>query len=133
MFTTTFTTTCMFTTTFTTTTTTTTIVTTTNNNNQTTNTTTSNKAKHHDHAGVSEPELLAHPHLRGVEDTVNFRTIIIDFRGFDANIILIERGGIPRPIGIFPESLSQAILVGKTLVGKLGVLLIEILLPRIAR
>ena len=31
------------------------------------------------------------------------------------------RGGIPRPIGYFPESLSQAILVGIMLVGRLGV------------
>ena len=31
-------------------------------------------------------------------------------------------GGIPRPIGDFPESLSQAILVGIILVGRLGVL-----------
>ena len=31
------------------------------------------------------------------------------------------RGGIPRPIGDFPESLSQAMLVGIMLVGRLGV------------
>ena len=36
----------------------------------------------------------------------------MDFRGFDSSIILILRGGIPRPIGDFPESLSQAMLVG---------------------
>ena len=35
--------------------------------------------------------------------------------------MLISRGGIPRPTGIFPESLSQAILVGIILVGRLGV------------
>ena len=45
-------------------------------------------------------------------DTANLRTNIMDFRGFDSSIILIVTGGIPRPIGNFPESLSQAILVG---------------------
>ena len=32
------------------------------------------------------------------------RTQIVDFRGFDSSTILILRGGIPRPIGDFPES-----------------------------
>ena len=45
----------------------------------------------------------------------------MDFRGFDSNMILIERVGIPRPIGDFPESLSQAMLVGVMLVGRLGI------------
>ena len=45
------------------------------------------------------------------------------FRGLDSSIILIVRGGILRPIGDFPESLSQAMLVGIMLVGKLGVTL----------
>ena len=36
----------------------------------------------------------------------------MDSGGFDSSIILILRGGIPRPIGDFPERLSQAILVG---------------------
>ena len=36
----------------------------------------------------------------------------MDFGGFDSSIILTLRGGIPRPIGDFPESLSQAMLVG---------------------
>ena len=44
----------------------------------------------------------------------------MDVGGFDSSIILIRRGGIPRPIGDFPESLSQAILVGMMLVGRLG-------------
>ena len=43
------------------------------------------------------------------------------FRGFDSSIILMLRCGIPRPIGIFPESLTQAMLVGEILVGGLGV------------
>ena len=46
----------------------------------------------------------------------------MDFRGFDSSIILILRGGIPRPIGDFPESLSRAMLVGVMLVGRWGVL-----------
>ena len=45
----------------------------------------------------------------------------MDFRGFDSSVILILRGGILRPIGNLPESLSQAILVGIMLVGRLGV------------
>ena len=53
--------------------------------------------------------------------TANFPTNIVDFRGFDSSIILILRGGIPRPIVDFPESLSQAMLAGIMLVGGLGV------------
>ena len=41
--------------------------------------------------------------------------------GFDSSGILVVRGGTPRPLGNFPESLSQAILVGTILVGRLGV------------
>ena len=47
----------------------------------------------------------------------------MDFRGFDSSIILILRGEIPRPIGNFPESLTQAMLVGVMLVGRLGVII----------
>ena len=50
--------------------------------------------------------------------TANLRTHIMDFRGFDSNVILILRGGIPGPLGDFLESLSQAILVGIILVGR---------------
>ena len=53
--------------------------------------------------------------------TANLRTKIIDFRGFDSSVVLIFRGGISRPIGNFPESLSQAILVVIILVGRLGI------------
>ena len=49
--------------------------------------------------------------------TANLRTKILDFRFR----ILILSGGIPRRIGDFPESLSQAILVGIILAGRLGV------------
>ena len=55
--------------------------------------------------------------------TSNLRTKIVDFRGFDSNTILIQRGGIPRPMGNFPEGLSQAMLLRIFLVGRLGVYL----------
>ena len=45
--------------------------------------------------------------------TVNLRTNIVGFRGFDSSIILILRGGIPRPMGSFPESLGQATFAGR--------------------
>ena len=43
------------------------------------------------------------------------------FRGFNSSMIWILRGGVPSPTGNFPESLSQAILVGIILVGRLGI------------
>ena len=46
-----------------------------------------------------------------LDDTANLRTNIMDFRGLDSSNILMLRGGIPRPKGNSPESLSQAILV----------------------
>ena len=52
--------------------------------------------------------------------TANLPTNIADFRGFDSSIILILRGGIPRPIGYLAESFSQAMLVGVMLVGRIG-------------
>ena len=52
--------------------------------------------------------------------TPNLPTNIMDFRGFDSSIILILRGGVPKPIGDLPESLSQAILVGIMLGEKWG-------------
>ena len=59
------------------------------------------------HMGVSTPDSPTH---------------IADFRGFDSSTILILRGGILLSIGDFPETLSQAMLVGIMLVGGLGVL-----------
>ena len=53
-------------------------------------------------------------------NTPNPPTKIVDFKGFDSSIILILRGEILRPIGDFPESLSQALLVGVMLVGRSG-------------
>ena len=52
--------------------------------------------------------------------TANLRTKILDFRGFDSSRISILRGGIPWRIGNFPESLSQQLLAGIILVGRLG-------------
>ena len=54
--------------------------------------------------------------------TANLRTKILNFRGFDSSRILISRGGIVSPIGNSPESLSQQILAGIILVGRLVVL-----------
>ena len=59
-------------------------------------------------------------------------TNIVDFRGFDSSIILIQRGGILRPRGNLPESLSQAMLVGTMLLGRLGVVS-ELLENRLSR
>ena len=53
--------------------------------------------------------------------TANLRTKILDLRGFDSSIILILRCGILMSIGNFLEVLSQEILVGIILVGRLGV------------
>ena len=47
-----------------------------------------------------------------IRHTPDLPTQIVDFRGFDSSISLILRGEIPRPIGDFPECLSQAMLVG---------------------
>ena len=60
--------------------------------------------------------------------TPNLLTSIVDFRGFDLSMILSLRGGIHRPMGDFLESLSQTMLVGVMLVGRLGVLLLCIII-----
>ena len=51
----------------------------------------------------------------------NLATKILDFIMFDSNIILSLRGGILRPMGNSRESLSQGIVAGILLVGRLGV------------
>ena len=61
--------------------------------------------------------------------SANVPTNIAGFRGFDSSQFLISRGGVPRPIGNFPESSSQAMLGGIMLVGGLGVTVAGILLP----
>ena len=52
--------------------------------------------------------------------TANLRTKILDFRRSDSIIILISRGGIPRPSRDFLEILSQGILEGRFSVGRLA-------------
>ena len=53
--------------------------------------------------------------------TANLRTKILDFRGLDSSRILILRNAILMSMGDFPDILSQEILVGISLVGRLGV------------
>ena len=53
--------------------------------------------------------------------TPDFRTKILDLRGFDSSIILTLRDGIVMSKGNSPEVLSQAILVWIIVVGRLGV------------
>ena len=61
----------------------------------------------------------------GCAGTANLRTKILDFRGLDSSIILSVSGGILRSIGNSPDMLSQRILVGIILVGRLGVVTAE--------
>ena len=65
--------------------------------------------------------MFQHYALSSYALTPNRPTNIVGFRGFDSSTILIQRGGIPRPIGDLPESSSRAMLVGTMLVGGLGV------------
>ena len=58
---------------------------------------------------------------RDIPRTANLRTKILDFRGFDSSTILILRRGILMSMGNCPGMLSQQILVGIILVGRLGV------------
>ena len=69
--------------------------------------------------------------LRISEYTPNLPTNIADFRGFDSSMLLLLNGGILMSIGDSPEILSQAMLVGIMLVGKLGVKVWE--LPYVPR
>ena len=70
-----------------------------------------------------KPLLLPEPLPRSTRHSsaANLRTKILDFKWFDPITILNLRGGIPRPIGDFPESLGQRISVGIIVVGRLGV------------
>ena len=65
--------------------------------------------------------------LRSTCLTPNLPTKIVGFRGFDSSIMLCLRGGIARPVGNFPESLTPAMLEGVMLVGRLGVRPISLL------
>ena len=58
---------------------------------------------------------------RSRQPTANLRTKLLGVRGFESSITLILRGGVPRPVGYFPESLTQAMSVGVMLVGRLGI------------
>ena len=71
-------------------------------------------------------------HLFANSVTANHCTKILDFRGFDSSIILIVRGGILMSKGNLPQSLSQQILAGRILVGRLGVVRPKIR-PRLSR
>ena len=72
----------------------------------------------------SLPMPSCHPRerIKCIRNTANLRTKILDFGGLDSIRILSSRGGILMSIGGFPESLSQAILVGIILLGRLGVI-----------
>ena len=61
--------------------------------------------------------------------TLNLPTNIVDLGGFDSSIMSFFRGWILMSIGIFPESLSQAMLVGVMLVGRSGVAILRQDLP----
>ena len=75
-----------------------------------------------------DPPPIHHPPVLGMRiltarllHTASLRTKILDFRGFDSSGILISRGEILLSTGNIPERLSQQILVGIILIGRLGV------------
>ena len=65
------------------------------------------------------PILQAHTDAHTI--TANLGTKILDFRGFDSNIILTVRRELIMSEGTNQQSLRKAILVGIILVGRLGV------------
>ena len=73
------------------------------------------------HLGGSESITPPSAPQEGCRSTPNLSTNIVDFRGLDSSTILILRDGILMSMGDCPESLSQAMLVGVMLVGRLGV------------
>ena len=75
----------------------------------------------HERCRGREPDEAERASRPLVSGTANLPTNIVDFGGFDSSIMLNLRGGIPRPKGNFPEILSQAMLLGVMLVGRLGV------------
>ena len=60
------------------------------------------------------------PGSKHMATSANLHTKILDFRGFDSSIISSLRGGILMSVGDFLEVLSQGILAGVILVGRLG-------------
>ena len=108
-----------------------------NNSNNSNNNNSNNK--NHDNPGACEPrgrDLWRRPTtiikttIMIIVTTPNLPTNIVDFGGFDSIIVLFVRGGIPRPTGNFPESLSQAMLVGTILVGRSGVV-VEVMVAKL--
>ena len=71
---------------------------------------------------VMQPSTITTCYWPAFVTTADLCTKILDFGGFDSIIILSLRGVILRSIGNSPENLSQQILVGITLVGRLGAL-----------
>ena len=63
--------------------------------------------------------------LPRVQGAASLRTMTLDFRGFDSIIILVLRGGIPRPEGDFLETLRQGIVVWRFLVRRLAVVVMR--------
>ena len=61
------------------------------------------------------------PPLQQKLSMANIRTKILDLRGFDSSRSLILRAGILMSTVDSPEMLSQRILVGVILAGRLGV------------
>ena len=81
----------------------------------------------HVHVGVAGAN-GAEVHVASIirnQDTANIRTNIMDFRGSDSSTILIVKGWYSQAHREFPEILSQAILVGIMLVGRVGVCLFQ--------
>ena len=71
---------------------------------------------------IGTPSLQGARVLSAACATAHLHTKILDLRGFDSSGILILRVGILMSMENFPKSLSQRILVGIVLVGRLGVL-----------
>ena len=74
--------------------------------------------------GVLNLLKLAHACAK-IRITANLRTKMLDFRGFDSSIIFMLRVGFLMPAGHFPKLLSQQILLGIILVGRLGVHMLQ--------
>ena len=71
-----------------------------------------------------EREIEREREIRCMFTATNLRTKILEFRGLDSSRILMLRGEILGSIGNFPGNLSQQILVGILLVGRLGAALV---------
>ena len=105
------------------TTTTTTTTTTSNNNDNSNNTTMTTRARAPE--GTQRRFCLSACGRKGMSESLDRLLRGSGFRGFDSSRLLILRGGNSSCplnfIGSLPESLTQGLLVGKLLVGGLGV------------